>query len=145
MNKTLRYDYIFSYWIFAWFIIYIFKITSYSPKFVIIVGIIANLFLLLFLIISKSTLYNITKFIIINSFIKGIPLLIVWKDKIVIKDIKASIILIIIYLMWLYLNSGIKNFMEIYEEIIYNYKINDNYKKYEYQTTLGYYYDELFK
>jgi len=126
-----------------------------------------NLFLLLFLIVNQSTIYNIVKFIIINTFIKIIPLFFVWKDKIVIKDIKASIILLIIYIIWLYINGGIKNFYKIYEQLIINYIKRDNYKYdrffrklphpadqhpeqallgfAEHQTILSHYYDKLFK
>jgi hypothetical protein len=145
MNKIIRSDHVFSYWIFAWFILYLLKIVSYSPKFLIILGIIANLFLLLFIIINQSTLYNIYKFIIINTFIKIIPLFFVWKDKIVRRDINASIILFIIYIVWLYISGGIKNFYKIYEQLINNYITHDNYKYDEHQTILSYYYDKLFR
>lgn len=40
----MRLDYVFSYWIFAWYLLYIAKITKYNPKFVLILGIIENSF-----------------------------------------------------------------------------------------------------
>jgi len=72
--QIVRSDFVFSYWIFTWFILYLLKIVPYSPKFVIILGIIENLFVFMYMIFYKSPIYNIIKFIIINILIKVIPL-----------------------------------------------------------------------
>jgi hypothetical protein len=147
--KIIRSDFIFSYWIFAWFLLYYFNIVKYSPKFVIILGIIENCFLLLFLIIYKSTLYKITKFIIINTIIKVIPLYLVWNDKIIKKDIYATIILFLIYLVWIYLNGGIEYFYISYKKLIKNYmpKLKSQISSSENKeaTLLSYIYDNIFR
>jgi hypothetical protein len=44
---ALRTDLVFSYWIYVWFILYIFNITSYSPKFALILGLFDNIIMLL--------------------------------------------------------------------------------------------------
>ena len=144
--KIIRSDFIFSYWIFAWFLLYYFNIIKYSPKFVIILGLIENCFLLLFLIIYKSTLYKITKFIIINTIIKVIPLYLVWNDKIIKRDIYATIILFLIYLLWIYLNGGIEYFYISYKKLMKNYmtspKISDENKE---ATLPSYIYEIIFR
>ena len=117
----MRLDYVFSYWIFAWYLLYIAKITKYNPKFVLILGIIENSFLLLFMIIYKTKILSIIIFIIINIFIKIIPYYTVRNDKIIKKDIIATIILFIIYCLWLYINTGnnvIEYHIKISESVI---------------------------
>lgn len=112
----MRLDYVFSYWILAWYLLYIAKITKYNPKFVLILGIIENSFLLLFMIIYKTKISSIIIFIIINIFIKIIPYYTVRNDKIIKKDIIATIILFIIYCLWLYINTG-NNVIEFHLKI----------------------------
>lgn len=144
--KIIRSDFIFSYWIFAWFLLYFFNIVKYSPKFVIILGLIENCFLLLFLIIYKSTLYKIIKFIVINTIIKVIPLYLVWNDKIIKRDIYATIILFLIYLVWIYLNGGIEYFYISYKKLIKNYMTRPKFSDENKEATLpSYIYDNIFK
>lgn len=112
----MRLDYVFSYWILAWYLLYIAKITKYNPKFVLILGIIENSFLLLFMIIYKTKISSIVIFIILNIFIKIIPYYTVRNDKIIKKDIIATIILFIIYCLWLYINTG-NNVIEFHLKI----------------------------
>jgi len=117
----MRLDYVFSYWIVAWYLLYIAKITKYNPKFVLILGIIENSFLLLFMIIYKTKISSIVIFIILNIFIKIIPYYTVRNDKIIKKDIIATIILFIIYCLWLYINTGnnvIEYHIKISESVI---------------------------
>jgi len=40
---ALRIDLVFSYWVYFWYILYAFKITNYSPKFPLILGLIDNI------------------------------------------------------------------------------------------------------
>ena len=43
MGKPLRVDLVFSYWVYFWYVLYALKITNYSPKFPIILGLIDNI------------------------------------------------------------------------------------------------------
>ena len=100
-----RYDLVFSYWIFLWYLLYIFKIINFSPKLALCLSIIENiiLFLIMFFIL-KSSKETITKFLIINTFIKIIPLYSIWNDKIIWKkDIVYIFILFIFYVIWCHL------------------------------------------
>ena len=115
----IRSDYIFSYWIFLWFILYLLKLVPYNPKLIIILGIIEILFTLIYLIVKNASLRKITKFIIINIIIKFIPLLLIYKDPLRKKDIYATVILVLIYLIWMYINDV--NVIKVYQKLINSY------------------------
>lgn len=101
--NLLRFDFIFSYWIFTWYLLYEFKITTYNPKFALIVALINNIFTLLFMLIYLNDTLNIISFITINFFIKIIPL---WRLRNSNNyDIISSIKLYIIYNIWLIINN----------------------------------------
>jgi hypothetical protein len=72
----------------------------------------------------KISTYQFIKFILINVFIKVIPLLIIINDKITSFDIIISLILFIIYLLWLFINNI--NLMDIYKKINKSYMNIDN-------------------
>ena len=44
-----RIDFVFSYWIFLWYILYEFKITQYNPKWALTFGLIENIFAVIIL------------------------------------------------------------------------------------------------
>ena len=138
MQKIIRPDFIFSYWIFAWSILYILYIVTISPKFVLICGVIENLIFLLVMMYKKSHFYSIFKFIFINFWIKILPLYLVWNTKITSKEIKYSFGLFLIYVGWLYINDF--DFYNIYNDI-YNAYIGISNTK----TTLSYIFDKLIK
>ena len=100
----IRFDYVFSYWIFAWYILYELKIVDYNPKFALLLGIIENIIILLFMFYYNNSLIYIFLFCVINFFIKVIPL---WRLRNINYDnydIIASIGLFIIYFGWLVFN-----------------------------------------
>lgn len=133
----IRADYIFSYWIFFWFILYLLKLVPYNPKLIIILGIIEITFTLIYLIFKKAKLQKIIKFIVINIVIKFIPLLLIYKDPLRKKDIYATFILILIYLIWLYINNV--NILEIYKKLVNSYLNNSSPRSYFSQ-----YYDLIY-
>jgi hypothetical protein len=118
----LRVDFILSYWIFTWYILYIINIVSYSPKLIIILGIFENLITLIIMILYGSNFKTIIYFIIINIIIKGIPFYTIRNDKIKLRDIYSTIILILIYLLWVKINgeSVIKYYKKILDSLIHN-------------------------
>jgi len=102
---TIRIDFVFSYWIFTWFLLYYFKITSYNPFFALIIATIENTCLLFLMIYYKVNISHIIQFIIINIFIKVLPLIYLWKSKIILHDIIATFIIFLFYLLWLKINN----------------------------------------
>jgi hypothetical protein len=112
----MRFDYLFSYWIIVWYLLYLFRITYYNPKFVFICGIIVNLIILFFMIYYKTNI-NVIIFTIFGMFlIKFIPIYTIWNTIIEWKDIFFAFILFFIYIIWLYINN--KSLYYIYNDTI---------------------------
>ena len=139
--QYIRLDFVFSYWIFGWFILYYYRIVSYSPKFALIIGIIENILIIFYLIFMNASNYKIIKFIIINFCIKVIPLLMIIRDKIIWKDIYATFILFIVYIIWLFINNP-KKIFQTYIHMINNYSSKSDSKKK--LTFLSYIYDKIY-
>ena len=115
MKASYRFDLLFSYWIFLWWILYIIGFTTYSPKLALIIASIENIIVVLMMIINGITpYYLIMAFISINIFSKGIPLWIVWSDKIdLYNDIYRLFGLFLIYLCYAYLFASKEDWSKI--------------------------------
>jgi len=100
---ALRGDLVFSYWIYFWYILYSVKITTYSPKFPLILGLIDNIIMLFLMLVYGTSSRTIFYFIIINTFIKVVPLYYLRSEVVKIKDIYFTIFLFIIFIFWLHL------------------------------------------
>ena len=115
-----RIDFVFSYWIFAWYLLFIFKYTKYSPKLALIIALFHNTLVLILMIYYKVNLFQIIFFCFLNLFIKIIPLWTLRNNKSY--DIKATLTLVIIYMIWLYINNT--NVIIVYNKQINNIKNN---------------------
>jgi hypothetical protein len=102
---ALRADLVFSYWIYFWYLLYAFRITSYSPKFPLILGLLDNIIMLLLMFIYGTSKRTIFYFIIVNTLIKVVPLYYLRNETLKIKDIYFTIILFGIFFLWLHLNK----------------------------------------
>ena len=102
---NIRFDLVFSYWIFLWYLLYEWKFTQYNPKFALVVGLIENFVYLLCMIFYKNTIVNIWLFVIINFFIKILPLYMVRGTSVRKSDIVFSFALFLIYIAWLIVND----------------------------------------
>jgi hypothetical protein len=131
---------IFSYWIFIWFILFYLGLTKYNPLLLLLVGYIFTLFEFIYLIINKTSKYNLIKFFIINILIKFIPILLIIKFplRFNLDDIYISIYLILTYLIIMSIMN--KNPYEYYKLMINTYLYNDN----EYKSYISIMYDNLF-
>lgn len=118
---SLRIDLVFSYWIYLWFILYIFKYTIYSPKFVLILGLLDNIVLLFLMFIWGTSVKTIIWFIIINILIKIMPLYYLKKESYKIKDVYFTAGLFLIYIIWLHINnqSLVGNIKIIHDSLLY--------------------------
>jgi len=140
---ALRADLVFSYWIYLWYILYAFRITSFSPKFPLTLGLIDNIIMLVLMLLYGTSERTIFYFILINTLIKVVPLYYLRNEKIRMKDIWFTILLFIIFVLWLYLNnqSLIGNMKLIYDSLLYGKdktpfmallnKIKNNFQKLE--------------
>lgn len=100
-----RFDYVFSYWIFAWFLLYQFGFTSYNPKIALILGLIENIGILGSMIYFNNSFIYIFLFCIINFFIKVLPIWLLRKSKYEWIDVYAMIALFLIHILWLVINK----------------------------------------
>ena len=101
----MRFDLVFSYWIFAWYLLYMLKFVKYNPKFAIMIGILENIVLLIFMSLNGANKRTIGYFILVNTFIKVLPFYTVRYDTINVKDIQVTLMLFIIYIGWIFLNN----------------------------------------
>jgi hypothetical protein len=117
-----RFDFIFSYWIFAWFILYELKITKYNPKIALIIGFICNIIELIAMIYFSNSFIYIFTFCFVNFFIKVLPLFILRNTGYTFVDIYATITLFFIYTFWLTINNInlVKMATTGYDEIKHN-------------------------
>jgi len=131
---------IFSYWTFVWFILFYIGLIKYNPLFILIIGYIFTLFEFIYLIIKKSSKYNLIKFMIINIIIKLIPILLIIKFplRFDLKDIYISIYLIFFYIITMSIMN--KNPYEYYKLMLHTYIYNDE----KYKTYISILYDKLF-
>ena len=118
---ALRIDLVFSYWIYIWFILYIFKYTIYSPKFALTLGLLDNIVLLFLMFIWGTSVKTIIWFIIINTLIKIMPLYYLITEPYKIKDIYFTGGLFLIYIIWLHINnqSLVGNIKIIHDSLLY--------------------------
>jgi len=119
--KALRADLVFSYWIYLWYILYAFKITRFSPKFPLILGLFDNIAMLILMLAYGTSRETIFYFIIINMLIKVVPLYYLITEKIKWRDIYFTIFLFIIFIFWLHINSQslIGNMKIVHDSLIY--------------------------
>jgi hypothetical protein len=118
---ALRIDLVFSYWIYIWFVLYIFKYTSYSPKFALTLGLLDNIILLFLMFIWSTSVKTIIWFVIINTLIKVLPLYYLRKEPYKMKDVYFTVGLFLIYIIWLHINnqSLVGNIKIIHNSLLY--------------------------
>jgi hypothetical protein len=118
---ALRADLVFSYWIYFWYLLYAFKVTNYSPKFPLILGLIDNLIMLVLMLMYGTSRITIFYFIIINTLIKILPLYYLRNEPVKLRDIYFTIILFGIFVLWLHLNkqSLFGNMKVIHDSLLY--------------------------
>jgi len=124
----IRVDFIFSYWIFVWYLLYISKIVIYNPKILLFLGMIEGM-IVFCILLSKIPLLSVFKYLIVIIVIKFITYFTIRNDAIHYKDIVFSLFLFAVYNIWLLING--QNIIGIYEKI-YNSFIHNK------QDTPGY-------
>ena len=101
----IRPDFILSYWIFAWYILYMITLVKANPKLMLILAIIENIFTLWY-IYGYATIENLIYFILVFILTKIIPLATIWNTRIIKRDILVSLCVVIAYILWIYLNNA---------------------------------------
>lgn len=118
---VLRPDLVFSYWTYIWYLFYAFKLTKYSPKFPLILGLIDNIIMFILMLLYGTSRRTIIYFLLINTLIKVLPLYYLRNETIKMTDIYFTIGLFFVFILWLHLNkqSLIGNLKLIYESLLY--------------------------
>ncbi len=104
----MRFDFVFSYWIFAWYVLYALRLTTYNPKIPLVLGVIHNTILLILLFYYKNDWIHIITFFIINLCIKGIPLWTLRNEPYRWKDFYALVVYFILFILWIFINGELK-------------------------------------
>ncbi len=118
---VLRVDLIFSYWVITWFVVYSIGLTQYSPKFVIIIALLENVYSGIML--RTANIQTIMSLMVL-TLIKIILLFVLRNDKIRGIDILVSVILFIIYVLWVHINN--ETVVGYYNKIQRSLNNNDN-------------------
>ena len=101
----LRFDLIFSYWVFAWYILYITSIVDFSPKFAIYIALIASIWLMGIMAYYNTDIFDTTIFIILIFIMKLIPLFTLRKESVKLRDVYTFIIIFAIYEIYIQCNG----------------------------------------
>ena len=99
-GMALRFDLVFSYWLFAWFLIYEYGGTTYNPKPWFVIGLLENTLLFGTMLYYRNPAPILILFILINTCIKLIPLWILRDTPFRRSDVIAGLVLFGIYLGW---------------------------------------------
>ena len=129
-----RFDFIFSYWVVTLSILHIFHFIKYNPLPLLIIGILLNVIEFMLMVYYKNSLSHIIIFSILSFTMKIIPYLYIKNDIITRSDIINSILLVIIYFLWLHINKvNIPEFLKKYTSGIKSNKPNGPFTYYFYK------------
>jgi hypothetical protein len=104
-----RFEFTFSYWIFAWFLIYYIGFIKYNPKIWLIIGLFQNIFggIVTGVVYKYIPPYiDIFLHVLINTFIKVIPILLLWNTPLTMVDFIAGLVLFLVMFLWMYIRLG---------------------------------------
>jgi hypothetical protein len=122
MLQDIRPDYLFSYWVFAWYILYMTGILTHNPKFAILVALLENIVVLVSMVYLRVNPKKIYYFFIMILLVKGIPLWTLRKTTITKRDVAATIGLLLMYVGWIIwdekVNASFKAYMQMLDPTI---------------------------
>ena len=119
-----RADFIFSYWVFLWYLLFYFGIINVlNPKFAILVGLFENMIILFLMLYYRTKIHLIETFFIMVIILKILPIYTIWNTKIRSQDILATLVLFLIYLFWVFINKkNISGFIQNTKNMILHNK-----------------------
>lgn len=124
----LNSSYVFSYWIFLWYILYICKIVIYNPKIILYFSLFIIIIEILYLIYYNAPYKKLIVYITINIFLKVFTLLSIINTKINYKnDLLFTLLLLFIYYIYMKINN--ESFINYYIKLLNGYiskERNDN-------------------
>lgn len=110
-------DRLLSAWIVVYAYLYIFGVTPYNP---ILLLYIAYSFVILSSIVIVQEGKNMNRyimFLMLNSFFKLIPIILVWNHKITVYDIVFTCVFVLVYIIYMYLMRD--DIICLYKDLVY--------------------------
>ena len=112
MINYISVDYLFSYWIFAWFILFILSMkstfikTHFNPRFALLVALFANIMSFMYFLFHNATILVLLKYILVIILFKIIPLFLLRKEKVRwFNEISIAVIVFIMYFVYIESNN----------------------------------------
>lgn len=124
--------YLFSYWIFIWFLVYwtlkqVFRVNWFpSPKLALLIAEAQNIVLFAYFIMQDAPTRNLFVFAIINVFMKMLPIYLLRDTPIYDSDIVWLFLLYIVYLLVGFFFYGGMGFFDMHTKIVNAYVAKDN-------------------
>jgi len=139
----ITFDILFSNWVFIWFLLFCFGLIKYNPFFIfILLFIMCNSWILYAYYTNKLNNYNLNKILILNFLFKIMPILILILTKnykINNDDIIFTIVLVLIYLVYLHINN--LNVIDVYRIVLEGIISGNEHSK----GCVGNLYDAIYK
>lgn len=101
-----RFDFVFSYWIFFWYICYELQITKYNPIGALYFGVLENIAVLLLMIYYRNSYDHLLLLCFVILVTKVIPLWTLRNTSYSRKDIYIIFVYFLVYVLWLFLNNA---------------------------------------
>lgn len=102
MTSVLEsYSYIFSYWLFIWYLLFIFDITKYNPKLILQFALLHNIIVLIYQMLMNENICANGIFICGMIYLKVIPLYTIKDTKVNCYDLRVSVLVYLLFLGWL--------------------------------------------
>jgi hypothetical protein len=95
-----RFDFVFSYWVFAWYVVYMVGLVPFNPFPFLVVSGIVNLGQLV-----VGYVKNPRMFVVVNFFIKVLPIVSLLRVSVRPVDIQAGFVYLTAYLGWMLING----------------------------------------
>lgn len=96
---------LFSYWIVAWYVLYMVGMIPYNPKFALTVGLLENVVKVVAMIYYKNRWSHIVLFCTVDFFIKGVPLWTLRHTSYTKQQVLTTLVLFMVYASYIALNG----------------------------------------
>ena len=118
----IRIDYLFSYWIFIWSVLYILKLVSFNPKFALTIALLENVIKICTMIYYKIPWDKIVFFCIAIFFVKVLPLWSLRNYPYTKSQFMYTIVAFVMYSVYLHVNgkSVYSLFKQSYDDVKHN-------------------------
>jgi hypothetical protein len=118
MNGLISPDKLISVWMIGYLILYKLKLVMYNPIILFYIGLIFVIFGSFYVLIYGKMTKRFLMFIILNTLIKVIPIIILYKDKIQSRDVSFTFIFLIVYILYLTIRK--EDVVNLYKDIVIN-------------------------